>query len=690
MGTTRTTAIWILAGGLLVGAAACSSSNSSDPTSAPSTSLAGTVAASAGGPVAGATVYLIPAGMIDMTPITAPGVLAGTTEGFDEPLEDLVAAAGAGFTQANTDATGAYRIDNVPDGRFFLFVLPGMADTEHFPGGDLCRSSYLESELRGVTRDIKMSSSPTATATYVGMTICIQCHEEQETEKTLAHRLGFRVPGVSSPLQDTSEHPEIDDGLALFMDAADYLGGTPVYHYDYDPSRGFDEFKTVLEDPTPGGGVVYAILWLWRDTADQTYKITIDNVGNAGDPNDLTEREVVLTYGGAVYKQRYMISWPGLIGEPDLNGLYPLLQYQTAGSDTKFDRTRKSFRDYHLDFYWDDGGDPLNPANDLIAAPSITRNIQRNCMGCHATGYTQFTDPVTSEVLCSSVEDVGGEFDIDGNGKLNDLNTSCESCHGPGSDHFRNVATDPGRWIVSPENITASREVMLCNRCHDRQIGNGTVKNDHPLNAMDEFPMPGISRSEFLTDYVTRKGPASSSFWPDFEHSKSHHQQTPDFVKSAHYRNPYELVTCWSCHDMHGGTGYEHGLVEDPDAPDSPLCMNCHGSWITNTTEHTQEHLGVAHGSFSAKCVDCHMAKTAKTGAGDFGLVTAPPTGTGADADTAYYENDVTSHVFDVIPKTNIGVKGVQPIKAMPVPYTNQCGLCHDPSSLPFYGVRWC
>lgn len=637
--------------------------------------FAGTAAGVAGELLVGAKVYLVPANQVDTTPITPAGVLAGSTEPFDEPLEDLVAAAGTTFQQATTDAMGRFAIDPVADGRYFVFVEPSPADEEHIPGGSLCRKSLDAVELRGMDVTIELSSSPTSAATYVGMSVCLQCHSEYDTENTLAHRLGFRVPGVSSPLQDTSEHPEIDDGLAFFLDAAVYTGGTPVYFYDYDDGRGFDKFKTSLTDPTSGGGVVSAILWLWRDTANDTYKITIENVGNPAPMTPLAEREVVLTYGGAVYKQRYMIRWPGL------NGLYPVLQYQTAGSDDIYDRTRQQFRDYHLDFFWDDADTPADPTDDEIAAPQNTKNIERNCMGCHAPGYTQFTDMDTMEVLCDSVEDPLGEFDIDGDGHLNDLNVSCESCHGRGSEHVAGVGAD-GRWILTPENMSPSREIMICGRCHDRQVGNGTIMNDHPLNAMDEFPEPGISRATFLSEYVSRKGPSESNFWPDFEHSKSHHQQAPDFVRSRHYRNPSQLLTCFDCHNMHGGTGFDHGLVADPDAAESPLCMSCHEPTIVSTAAHTEPLLGFAHGGFVASCVECHMTKTAKTGAGNYGFQLSPPTGTAADEDTAYFENDITSHLFDVIPRT--AIQGVQPQSAMPVPYTNRCGTCHDPSSLPF------
>jgi len=44
--------------------------------------------------------------------------------------------------------------------------------------------------------------------------------------------------------------------------------------------------------------------------------------------------------------------------------------------------------------------------------------------------------------------------------------------------------------------------------------------------------------------------------------------------------------------------------------------------------------------------------------------------------------NDVTSHLFDVPRKDNVGVKGVEPGKAMPIPYTNACGKCHNVEGL--------
>lgn len=641
--------------------------------------FSGRVVGPAGEGVAGATVYLVPTSAISTEEITAAGVLAGTTEAYDEPLEDAVAASGAAFPRGNTRGDGSFRVGDVPDGSFFVFVKPGAADTEHLPGGSLCRVARTAASLRGQDLRIVLSSSPSAAATYVGMTSCLICHDEYATEKQVAHRLGFQVPGAPSGLQDLATHPEMDDAFALyFKSGAAYAAGTPVWCYDYDSTRGFDKFKTSLSDPTGSGGVVYAKLWLWKDTADGKYKITIENIGNPADPSSPATRTVKMTYGGAVYKQRFLIDWPGR------KGLYVLLQWQSEGKDSYYARDRKVFRDYRLGEVWNNSGTPTNPADDLIKDPAASKTVQGECLACHGPDYRRYIDGTTGEDMCDTVEDPNGEFDIDGDGLLNDLNTGCENCHGPGSEHMAAAAAGSPRWIVSPHYLPPEREVQLCNRCHDRPLGNGTRADEQPLNGADRFAPPGISRAQWLAEYTSRKGPALSDFWADAVHSKSHHQQSTDFLRSPHYRNEERLLVCSDCHEMHGGSGNDFELVADPAEPESLLCRRCHATDPPSTNEHTLEMTGQAHGAATATCVRCHMPQTSKTGAGRYGLLLGTPTGTSADDNITYFENDASSHVFDVPDKDNPGVRGVKPASAMPIPYTNHCATCHDAGSLQY------
>jgi hypothetical protein len=54
------------------------------------------------------------------------------------------------------------------------------------------------------------------------------------------------------------------------------------------------------------------------------------------------------------------------------------------------------------------------------------------------------------------------------------------------------------------------------------------------------------------------------------------------------------------------------------------------------------------------------------------------------EENSAYWQGPLKSHVFDVPLKTNVGVKGVLPGRAMPIPYTGACGTCHMVNELPF------
>jgi predicted CXXCH cytochrome family protein len=182
---------------------------------------------------------------------------------------------------------------------------------------------------------------------------------------------------------------------------------------------------------------------------------------------------------------------------------------------------------------------------------------------------------------------------------------------------------------------------------------------------------PGMSRNEYLVNHTTREDAAQKDFWGDGVHSKSHHQQGTDLVRSKKYMNGSYLMTCVDCHDPHGKSAVKHQLKMEARDDKNSLCMSCHKDVAIKA--HTAKAVGQEHEKIH--CVDCHMTKTMQTGAGlGKGLV-------GKDGKN-YWQNDITSHLFDVPRKDNPAVKGVEPGKAMPIPYTNACGTCHDVTNL--------
>ncbi len=224
---------------------------------------------------------------------------------------------------------------------------------------------------------------------------------------------------------------------------------------------------------------------------------------------------------------------------------------------------------------------------------------------------------------------------------------------------------------------------MLCARCHDRFVGNGPVASEAPLDSAGKMALPGIGRHDFLAAFVTQKGPAASDLWSDDLFSVHEHQQASDLLKSTKHRNDRILVTCGDCHRSHGFATFEHQLNHDKTDATGPLCFRCHN---LDHFQHMIQNTGTVHAGANTYCTRCHMANTAQAGAGVFGILLQPPSGTPAEDDTIYYQNDRSSHLFLAVPrKTRPDVSGQKPVDAMPIPYTDQCGTnCHDPSLLPF------
>jgi hypothetical protein len=208
---------------------------------------------------------------------------------------------------------------------------------------------------------------------------------------------------------------------------------------------------------------------------------------------------------------------------------------------------------------------------------------------------------------------------------------------------------------------------------YKERVAQGNLKNDQPVNADNKMMLPGTSRNTFLTQYTTREDAAAKDFWADGLHSKSHHQQYTDFIKSSKHRNGNHLVACADCHEPHGKAKFAHQMKLDSNSAES--CTTCHkGS--TDMAKHMMDKTKCNVAPEKITCVSCHSTKTAQTGAGmGKGM-------TGKDGKN-YWMNDISSHLYDVPRKDNVGVKGVEPGKAMPIPYTHSCGTgCHNTSAL--------
>ncbi len=219
-------------------------------------------------------------------------------------------------------------------------------------------------------------------------------------------------------------------------------------------------------------------------------------------------------------------------------------------------------------------GSPLHWTGRAFTANS-------SCMECHMTNMS-----LKYVVATSTYHTTWSE-----------VNVSCQSCHGPGSEHVVWSQSDKQKQqnypskglIVDYPQMSPQKQVESCARCHSRRFS--VSKNDaHGRSFFDDF-MPELLREGVyhsdgqILDEVYVYG---------------------SFVQSKMYQKG---VQCMDCHDPHS---------LKVRAMDNSLCVRCHQknaptqpfSSLKEKSYNSAQHHFHAPGSSGALCVNCHMPET--------------------------------------------------------------------------------
>ncbi len=465
---------------------------------------------------------------------------------------------------------------------------------------------------------------------YVGPEKCLTCHNNSGLGDMTGWRTSLHANGYSVVLDDSHS---MQDLYGIIN--------------DYD-QNGIDDFKDGLDfntissvfDPYKPNAPILAY------SAEDGYTITIGEVTH----------KVILTYGGSgLYKQRYVVKINTSEG--------PSADYYV--SPIQFNETTHEYVLYHPDAWYDSDNKPIFTPNSTKAdASTNSRSLAKGCAGCHTNGLELNQDsngewimhgaPVVDE---SAYADYNNIYDIDGDGDLDQINTTCERCHGPGSDH---VAAPSKDNILNPEtDLTPDEANNMCGMCHSR--GKSLPNNTFSF-PFDDENMQSWTPGDMVADLYTDGG----GYWGDGTTSVKHHQQFYDFYKSDKPTFEFHQVTCYECHDVHNSekhhmvtevveedsTGGELLIATDND--NNTLCLSCHAThgdfadipkeWVADydnrvneigaiVSQHTR-HPYDPTGTGASRCSKCHMPKVSKSA-------------------VAY---DIHTHTFDPIPpqKTKI------------------------------------
>ena len=611
--------------------------------------LVGRITEPNGAAVAGGAVYLVPASDVEALSETPIDLFASPEETAvldnDEPIEDLVDSNGNSYQQTSVDENGEYRFETLPEGSHFVVWFPAPSDDKHLPGGNSVRVSFPTESLIGMQMNLRVSPRPGADATYVGSSTCMVCHGLHSTTAT-AHNVGLQVPGVRSALQDISRWPNFDEGLQAFE------AGTTLYYYDCD-AAGQGPSKCPVSDSPPAGTVSFEVR-LRRDASAPPGAIGAYFVEMVNRENMQAARryDVVLTYGGAVHRQQYLMRRTNLDGSSSYFVLPMVYNYQ--GDFSNPDSNDWPWRDYRSDQWFDFSA-------GLLTEPANQESFDSNCAGCHMTGFG-LAGSDADGWSASAVSDPGGAFDYDGDGRVELINIGCEACHGPGSEHLE--LNPRSSNIVSPRLLTPGRATAICGSCHSRPTGIGAGMTGLPLSADNRMPPAGIRRADFAVEHTTRVSGAPEDFFTSGD-PQAHYQQYSDHIRARHYRNPERILTCTSCHSPHASFEEIYG----PDVQDNlnVVCTVCH-SGVLPVIEHVEEKTAFDHFTIERtfRCTECHMVPTAKSGASTRALLDTIPAGVPS---VQYFWNDIAGHRMIVVDR--------EAYQEQPVAATNRCAVCH-------------
>jgi len=291
-------------------------------------------------------------------------------------------------------------------------------------------------------------------------------------------------------------------------------------------------------------------------------------VNTDGPDGELHDYEITYTFG-VTPLQQYLIEFPG--------GCYQVLGICWDSRPA----SEGGQRWYHL--YSDE---PI-PHDDILHWTGPNQNWNFMCAECHSTDLRKNYDLKTDSYKTTWEE----------------INVSCEACHGPASNHnrwaersktrptpddgtmgflFQMNPDDEGTWQFDELTNTAARTqprqdqsmLHMCARCHARRsVVAGEY--EHGQDFLDTH------RTQLLSENL---------YHPDGQILDEVYVYG-SFLQSKMYQ---QGVTCIDCHEPHSMQVYSKG---------NSLCATCHKPDVFDTPEHHFHE----QGTLGASCVECHM-----------------------------------------------------------------------------------
>ncbi len=246
-------------------------------------------------------------------------------------------------------------------------------------------------------------------------------------------------------------------------------------------------------------------------------------------------------------------------------GFTPLQQYLVAFEGGRMQPTRMSWDTRSKRWFHQYAGVSI-PAGDWLHWTGNGQNWNTMCASCHSTNVNKGYDEATDTYQTT----------------YNDINVSCESCHGPGKNHidyingsqYKKGEKVKGSLLMLYKGEGQMAQLNMCGYCHAR-------RSDITGN-----PFPG---AEVMDDYIPEL-PTREFFFADGQMNDEDYNYT-SFLQSKMFRR---AIQCTDCHNPHTNKLKLDGSL---------VCAQCHAKDRYEAESHTLHALGTK----GINCVSCHM-----------------------------------------------------------------------------------
>jgi tetratricopeptide (TPR) repeat protein len=313
-------------------------------------------------------------------------------------------------------------------------------------------------------------------------------------------------------------------------------------------------------------------LWLGSDH-DRAMEVASE-ASVLGDFNNAT-----FTYQGVTTRffrrgEKFMVNTEGPDGEHHdyevkyTFGVRPLQQYMVEFPDGRVQVLRESWDTENKKWFYVTPPDVTNERilpGDPLHWTGITQNWNVTCADCHSTNVHKNYDPKTDTYKTSFQE----------------IDVSCEECHGPGSVHVDLARSLSPFWdrkvgyaLPALKEKHLDVQIETCAKCHARR------------NQIHENFRPGHAFLDYYEPYALAAG---------LYHANGQIQdevyEYGSFLQSRMHAN---RVRCSDCHDPHSLKLKFAG---------NALCTQCHLLGKYDTPAHHHHPMDSA----GASCIECHM-----------------------------------------------------------------------------------